>query len=132
MSLSTSPSLEGAALCPEGVVSLVCTADDLATDAIRWFLCSEGLNCSIDDVYAVKASISGDAPFDVPTPIPGITVTVDSESRHSGNLFNYNSTLIVNLTVFDAGDGPVPLFRCGSFRTMSNAISLNLRIRESL
>ena len=120
-------------LCPEEMVSLVCTAEDLAADAIRWFLCSEGLNCSIDDVYAVKAFMSGGTPaLDVLTPIPGITVTVDSESRHSGNSFNYNSTLIVNLTVFDAGDGPVPLFRCGSFRTMSNAISLNFRIRESL
>ena len=118
-------------LCPEGEVSLVCTADDLAADAIRWFLCSEGLNCGVD-VYAVKAFMSGDTPFDVPTPIPGITVTVDSESRHSENSINYNSTLTVNLTVFDAGDGPVPLFRCGSFRTMSNAISLNFRIRESL
>ena len=119
-------------LCPDKVVSVVCTANDLAADAIRWFLCSEGQNCGVDDVYAVKAFMSGDTPFDVLTPILGITVTVDSESRHSGNSINYVSTLTVNLTVFDAGEGPVPLFRCGSFITMSNAISLNFRIREGL
>ena len=126
---ATLDSLEGVVLCPEGAVSLVCRAEDLNTDAIRWFLCSEGQSCGIDSVYAVRPFMSGNTQFEVLTPIPGITVTLDSESRNSEHsAISFVSTLTVNLTVYDTGDRPVPVFRCGNFATMSNAVPLNFRI----